>query len=457
VAETILLVDDDADVVRAVGDYFERLGYEVAREDTGEGGMATFQRLRPDVVILDLHLPDVGGLEVLERLRPQGASVILLTGQGDIETAVRAMQLGAEHFLTKPVDMTHLAAATARVAEKVRLARQNALLRARDHEGEGLDSLGVSPVMRELARQIELLAASDRSTVLLAGESGTGKGWAARIVHHLSPRSRGPFVEVNCGGLSATFLDSELFGHEKGAFTDAKERKQGLFELADGGTIFLDEIGELAPELQPKLLKVLDTKTFRRLGGTREMTVNVRLIAATNRDLASDIQAGRFREDLYYRLSVMPLKLPPVRERSREDRLALVTRILLDLGPQMPGCPSGCSAEALDRLLSAPWPGNVREMRNVLERAMILARGAAQIGVEHLPADLRKGGGGVGGGGGGAAGERRHAALTLADVERQQIERALRFHGGNRTRAAHELGISRATLINKIKAYALDL
>src|SRR5213083_1451882 len=449
-AETILLVDDDADVVRAVGDYFERLGDEVAREDTGGGGMAAFQRLRPDVVILDLHLPDVGGLEVLERLRPQGAAVILLTGQGDIETAVRAMQLGAEHFLTKPVDMNHLAAATARVAEKVRLSRQNALLRARDHEGEGLDSLGVSPAMRELARQIELLAASDRSTVLLAGECGTGKGWAARVVHHLSPRASGPFVEVNCG-LSATFLDSELFGHEKGAYTDAKERKQGLFELAEDGTLFLDAIGELAPELQPKLLKVLDTKTFRRLGGTREMTVNVRLIAATNRDLVHDVQVGRFREDLYYRLSVMPLRLPAVRDRSREDRLALLTRILQDLGPQMPGCPNACSAEALDRLLSAPWPGNVREMRNVLERGMILARGAPQIGVEHLPADLRK----VGGGGGG--GDRRHTAQTLAEVERQQIERALKFHGGNRTRAAQELGISRATLINKIKAYALNL
>jgi len=451
VAETLLLVDDDADLVRTVGDYFERLGYDVAREDTGEGGVATFQRLRPDVVILDLHLPDVGGLEVLERLRPQGAAVILLTGQGDIETAVRAMQLGAEHFLTKPVDMNHLAAATARVAEKVRLSRQNALLRARDHEGEGLDSLGVSPAMRELARQIQLLAASDRSTVLLAGESGTGKGWAARVVHHLSPRASGPFVEVNCGGLSATFLDSELFGHEKGAYTDAKERKQGLFELAEDGTIFLDEIGELAPELQPKLLKVLDTKTFRRLGGTREMTVNVRLIAATNRDLVHDVQVGRFREDLYYRLSVMPLRLPAVRDRSREDRLALLTRILQDLGPQMPGCPNACSAEALDRLLSAPWPGNVREMRNVLERGMILARGAPQIGVEHLPADLRK----VGGAGGG--GDRRHTAQTLAEVERQQIERALKFHGGNRTRAAQELGISRATLINKIKAYALNL
>src|SRR2546427_11938821 len=347
VAETLLLVDDDTDVLRAVGDYFERLGYEVAREGTGEEGVATFQRLHPEVVILDLHLPDVGGLEVLERLRPQGASVILLTGQGDIETAVRAMQLGAEHFLTKPVDMTHLAAATARVAEKVRLARQNALLRARDHEGEGLDSLGVSPVMRELARQIELLAASDRSTVLLAGESGTGKGWAVRVVYHLSPRASGPLVEVNCGGLSATFLDSELFGHEKGAYTDAKERKQGLFELADGGTIFLDEIGELAPELQPKLLKVLDTKTFRRFGGAREMTVNVRLIAATNRDLVGDVQAGRFREDLYYRLSVMPLRLLPVRERSREDRLALLTRILQDLGPQMPGGPRACRAQEL--------------------------------------------------------------------------------------------------------------
>src|SRR5256884_8991369 len=318
--------------------------------------MATFQRLRPDVVILDLHLPEVGGLDVLERLRPQGASVILLTGQGDIETAVRAMQLGAEHLLTKPVDMAHLAAATARVAEKVRLARQNALLRARDHEGEGLDSLGVSPAMRELARQIELLAASDRSTVLLAGESGTGKGWVARIVHHLSPRSRGPFVEVNCGGLSATFLDSELFGHEKGAFTDARERKQGLFELADRGTIFLDEIGDLALELQPKLLKVLETKTFRRLGGTREMTVDVRLVAATNRDIVAEVRAGRFREDLYYRLSVMPLRLPAVRDPSRDDRLALLTPILSDLAPQKAGGPRAPSAEALDPLPSPPPP-----------------------------------------------------------------------------------------------------
>jgi DNA-binding NtrC family response regulator len=447
VADTLLLIDDDADVLRALGDYFDKIGYEVGRAATGEAGLETFERVRPDVVILDLHLPDLGGVEVLERIRSRGGSVILLTGQGDINTAVRAMQLGAEHFLTKPVDLNHLAAATARVCEKVRLARQNALLRARDHEGEGLESLGASPALRELGHQIELLAASERSTVLLTGESGTGKGWVARVMHNLSPRAGGPFIGVNCAGLSATFLDSELFGHEKGACTDAKERKQGLFELADHGTAFLDEIGDLALELQPKLLKVLETKKFRRLGGTRELTVDVRLVAATNRDLSVEVAAGRFREDLFYRLSVMPLRLPAVRERAREDRVALLTRMLADLAPQMPGCPSACSAETLDRLLSAPWPGNVREMRNVVERAMILARGAAQLGVEHLPADLRRS----------AGGDRRHQPQALAEVERVHIEKTLRFHGGNRTRAALELGISRATLINKIKVYGLDL
>jgi len=446
-ADTLLLVDDDASVLRAIGDYFERLGYEVWRDGSGEAAMETFRRIRPDVVLLDLHLPDSSGLVVLERLRREGAAVVLLTGQGDIETAVSAMQLGAENFLTKPVDMTHLAAAIARVAEKVRLSRQNARLRALDHEGEGIASLGVSPAMQELARQIELLAASDRSTVLLQGESGTGKGWVARVIHNLSPRSGGAFVEVNCGGLSATFLDSELFGHEKGAYTDAKERKVGLFELADHGTIFLDEIGELALELQPKLLKVLETKKFRRLGGTRELAVDVRLITATNRDLVREVESGRFREDLYYRLNVMPLTLPPVRERSREDRLNLITRIIADLKSQLPGCPSECSTDVLDRLLSAAWPGNVREMRNVLERSMILARGQPQIGFEQLPPDLKQR----------ATTDRRYQAQSLSEVERQHIERTLRHHSGNRTRAARELGISRATLINKIKAYSLNV
>ena len=446
-ADTLLLVDDDASVLRAIGDCFERVGYEVWRDGTGEQAIDTFHRVRPDVVLLDLHLPDASGLAVLERLRREGAAVILLTGQGDIETAVKAMQLGAENFLTKPVDMTLLAAAIARVAEKVRLSRQNARLRALDHEAEGIGSLGVSRVMQDLARQIELLAASERSTVLLSGESGTGKGWVARVIHNLSPRSGGPFVEVNCAGLSATFLDSELFGHEKGAYTDAKERKVGLFELADHGTIFLDEIGELTPELQPKLLKVLEMKKFRRLGGTRELSVDVRLIAATNRDLVREVEAGRFREDLYYRLNVMPLVLPPVRDRSREDRLELIRRILADLKTQLPGCPSECTTDVLDRLLSAPWPGNVREMRNVIERSMILARGQATIGFEQLPTELRQR----------STTDRRYTAQSLSEVERLHIERTLRHHSGNRTRAAMELGISRATLINKIKAYSLKI
>jgi len=446
-ADTLLLVDDDASILRAIGDYFERIGYDVVRESTGAQAMEAFLRVGPDVVILDLHLPDMSGLDVLERLRRQNGAVILLTGQGDIETAVRAMQLGAENFLTKPVDMGHLAAATARVSEKVRLSRQNARLRALDHETEGVGSLGASPAMRELGRQVELLAQSERSTVLLQGESGTGKGWVARVIHNLSPRSDGPFVEVNCGGLSATFLDSELFGHEKGAFTDAKERKIGLFELADRGSIFLDEIGELAPELQPKLLKVLETKKFRRLGGTRELTVDVRLITATNRDLVKEVEGGAFREDLYYRLNVMPLVLPPVRDRSREDKLALITRLIAELKAQLPGCPSDLGPDVLERLLAASWPGNVREMRNVLERAMILARGQPALAVEHLPPDLRQR----------ASTDRRYTAQSLSEIERQHIERTLRHHGGNRTRAAAELGISRATLINKIKTYSLNL
>lgn len=446
-AASVLLIDDDVDVLRSIGNYFERIGYEVTRELSGEAGLATFDRLRPEVVVLDLRLPGMDGLEVLEHLRQRDAAVILLTGTGDVPTAVRAMQLGAENFLTKPVDMEHLAAATARVADKARLRRINETLLTQAAAGHGLDSLGASSTMQEFGHQVALLAQSERTTVLLTGESGTGKGWVARMIHDLSPRGKAPFVEVNCAGLNATFLDSELFGHEKGAFTDAKDRKQGLFEIADRGTIFLDEIGDLAPELQPKLLKVLETKTFRRLGGTREITVDVRLIAATNKNLQTEVETGRFREDLYYRLSVMPLMLPAVRDRAREDRLALVTRIVSDLRKQLPESPSSLSSEALDRLLAYSWPGNVREMRNVLERALILARRYSQVSVEHLPGEFRARPG---------VGDRRHTPLSLEDLERQHIERTLKHHVGNRTRAAAELGISRATLINKIKRYNIN-
>ncbi len=446
--DSVLLIDSDVEVLRAIGNYFEQLGYEVTRELSGEAGISTFERLRPEVVIVDLHLPGTDGLQLLEQLRSRNAAVILLAGDGDHSTAVRGMQLGAEGFITQPVNLEHLTVATARVAEKVRLRRVNEMLLAHLVPGEQVESLGCSPAMQEFAHQVGLLAQSDRATVLLHGESGTGKGWVARMIHNRSPRAHAPFVEVNCGGRSAAALDSELFGHEKGAFADAKDRQKGLFEIADKGSVFLDEIGNLAAELQPKLLKVLETKSFRRLGGTRELSVDVRLVAATNKNLAEEVEAGRFREDLYYRLSVMPLTLPPLRDRSREDRLDLIGRLLDDLRRDLPGSPVVVSPEAMERLLSHTWPGNVREMRNVLERALILGRGQPALGIEHLPGELRARAG---------LGDRRHTPQTLDDLERQHIERTLRHHAGNRTRAAIELGISRATLINKIKRYAIPV
>ena len=449
-SDSVLIVDDDADLLKAVGDYFERLGYEVWREGSGESALEAYKVHRPEVVILDVKLPGVDGIQVLEELRRQDAAVLLMTGYGDIATAVRAMQLGAENFLVKPVEMPLLAAAAARALDKVRLKRHNALLVARQAPGGngGDDSLGVSGAMRDLARQVMLLAGSDRTTVLITGESGTGKGWVARLIHRLSARRDAPFVDVNCAGLSATFLDSELFGHEKGAFTDAKELKQGLFEVADRGSLFLDEIAELAGELQPKVLKALEDKSFRRLGGTRELVVDVRLIAATNHDIAEAVRTGRFREDLYYRLNVIPLHLPPLRERTRDDRLALLKRLFADLRAELPESPADISSEALERLLAHPWPGNIREMRNVLERALIVGRGAERLGPEHLTAEFGR-----------RAGEPLASVQTvsLEEVERRHIEKTLRRHRGNRTRAAEELGISRATLINKIKAYALDV
>jgi DNA-binding NtrC family response regulator len=446
---TVLLVDDDPDILRSIGSYFERTGYDAQVAKSGAEGLELYETQGHDVVVLDLQLPDQSGLEVLEQLRTREAAVVLLTGHGDIETAVRAMQLGAEDFLTKPVDMPHLSAVIDRAAERVRLRREVIRLRGRNVKDISPDNLGVSPGMQEIARQIELISESDRTTVLLTGESGTGKGWVARMIHSLSPRADRPFVDINCGGLSATFLDSELFGHEKGAFTDAKEMKRGLFEVADGGALFLDEVGDLALPLQPKLLRVLESKSFRRIGGTRERTVDVRLIAASNRDLDRAVSEGAFREDLYYRITVAVLRLPPLRERSREDRISLLERLLADLSHEIGAASPNISSGALDRLVDYGWPGNVREMRNALERALIMARGN-EVLVEHLPPEMRR-----------RSSLRRYSAgagapQTLEQIEKSHIERTLSRHGGNRTHAARELGISRVTLIKKIQKYGLS-
>ena len=443
---SVLIIDDEQAITSALGTYFERAGHDVMRAHTGEEGIASVRRAHPDLVLLDLRLPDMSGFEVLERIREFNPVVIMITGYGDVPDAVRAMQAGAESFLTKPVELAHLGATADRAFEKARLRQMNRYLTERRGRLPPTALLGSSAPMRELAQQIELLARSERTTVLITGESGTGKGYVAEAIHRASSRGERPLVEVNCAALSGSTLDGELFGQELSAGNGSEALKPGLLDIASGGSMFLDEIGDLDPLLQPKLLRVLEGKSFRRLGGTREITVDTRLIAATGKDLVSEVTSGNFREDLYYRLSVMPINLPPLRARSREDLLELIAHLVEELRPNLADAPTELEDDALERLLKYAWPGNIREMRNVLERALILGRGQGAVSVEHLPGEFRARPG---------IGDRRHTPLSLEDLERQHIERTLKHHTGNRTRAAIELGISRATLINKIKRYNL--
>jgi DNA-binding NtrC family response regulator len=450
-SQTLLLVDDDPAILDVLGRFLDRQGYEVLTESTGQGALRAWDEDLPDLVLLDLRLPDTDDLSVLEALCERDATVILLTGHGNIDLAVEAMRLGAENFLTKPVELDHLGAVVERALERVRLVRENERLRLQGSPDGGLNSLGSSGPMVALAERIQLLAGSERTTVLLTGESGTGKGWVARMLHSLSPRSRAPFVEVNAAGLTPTFLASELFGHEKGAFTGAHERRDGLFLEAHGGTLFLDEVGELSGELQPRLLNVLETRSFRRLGGSRELTSDVRFVAASNRDLEAAVEAGTFREDLFYRLNVARIHLPPLRERSPEDRLGLLHQLLQRLHLEMPGPTPELSTPVLELLLAYAWPGNIREMRNVLERALLYARGADELRPAHLPPELR--------GGDRSEGRGRRGAFrpeSLEEVERRHVAQTLRHHGGNRTRTARDLGIARTTLLQKIERYGLE-
>ena len=446
-SRSVLLVDDDPQIIGLLQKFFDREGWEVFRAVDATQCADTYEREHPDVVVLDLDLPGLSGLRVLEVLlaRDADATVIMLTGHGDIATAVEAMRLGAENFLTKPVELAHMAAAAQRAYEKVELRRRNRFWADKQAGSTDVAALGRSAPMRELARQIELLAKSD-TTVLLLGETGTGKGWTASLIHSQSARASAPLVEINCAGLSATFLESELFGHEKGAFTDAKEQKRGLFELAHTGTIFLDEIGDLALELQPKLLKVLESRKFRRLGGTREIEVDVRLITATNHDLEKQVKEGTFREDLYYRLSVLPLRLPPLRKRGSDDIADLSVRLLLDLRRKIGRGPLRFSPEAMGVMTHYGWPGNIRELRNVLERALIMAPDAEIMLPAHLPPEIFSappldGSSDVG--------------LSLEEIEKRHILKVLAHHNDNRSRAAKNLGISRATLYEKLHKYGL--
>jgi DNA-binding NtrC family response regulator len=446
---TILLVDEDPEVLGVLGRYFERRGWLVQRAPEADGAMAVYEQDRADLVLLDIGLPRLSGLRFLEALRARDpdATVIMLTGPADVATAVDAIRLGAENFLTKPVELAHLEVAAERAYEKAELRRRNRFLAGHREDVGGGAALGRSPLMREIARRVELLANTD-STVLLIGETGTGRGYVAQLLHAMSARSANPFVELNCAGLSASCLDSEIFGHEKGASADAEEQKRGLFEMAHTGTFFLEEIGDLAAELHPKLLKLLESRKFNRLGGAREIEVDVRLVAASNPDLEENVREGRFREDLFHRLNVLPLRLPPLRERGRDEIADLAVRLLLHLRRRMGRGPGSMTPEALAALTQYSWPGNVRELRNVLERVLLLAPHAEEVEAGHLPPEI------VGSSGGLASGN--EAELPLAEIERRHIARALAHYAGNRSRAARALGISRATLYEKLARYQLD-
>ena len=443
----ILIVDDEKNtrdgLVRALRDE-----YAVAEAENGQRALEWLETHAADVVLTDLRMPGLDGMQLLSRLlgRESKPIVILLTAYGNVETAVEAMKRGAYDFLAKPVNLDRLDLLLRRALAERRTGDENRRLKAQLDSKYGFENIiGASPTMQEVFETIRQ-AAPSRATVLIQGESGTGKELVARALHQLSPRREGPFVPVHCAALAPTLLESELFGHEKGAFTGATERRRGRFELADGGTLFLDEIGEIDPSLQVKILRVLEERKFERVGGTETIHVDVRLVAATNRDLRARVAEGTFREDLFYRLYVVNLTLPPLRDRTG-DVVLLAQHYLRTLAEENGKKPLAISPEAMDVLQAYAWPGNVRELRNVIERMVVLGSGT-RLTVADLPAAVRDGG--VGG-----LAIASRSGRVLRDAERQLIAAALRRHGDNRTKAAQDLGISRRTLHRKLNEFGL--
>jgi DNA-binding NtrC family response regulator len=457
---TLLVVDDERTLRFSIGEWARDEGYSALEAASGREALELARERGIDAVVLDLKLADEDGLRVLRELKDSDPTlpVVMLTGHGTVEQAVRAIQLGAYDFMLKPPDLAHLGLVLERALEHARLRQEVSRLR---QSGAGrVDIVGGSEGLKLAMSRLERAAKASASTVLLHGETGSGKELMARYLHEKSARAAGPFVELNCSAIPEQLLESELYGHERGAFTDAKRFKKGLFELADHGTLFLDEIGEMAPQLQAKLLRVLETRTFRRVGGGVDVTVDVRVVAATHRDLAKLVAEGRFREDLYFRLNVVPVHVPPLRERVADIQPlaeSFVARFCRELGRPT----ARLHPAALERLQVYRWPGNVRELRNVIERVLLL-EADDEIRPEHLPAEMGgasgRGPGAIGSAGGGAAAADPFpagAVRPLAELEKMAIEHALRVCEGNKTRAASLLGIARQTLRTKLKEYAI--
>lgn len=448
----ILVLDDD-DLIRAVvTERLERGGYEVAAAQNLAEARAAVARAYPDVALLDIRLPDGEGTELLRELVGDAdVPCLMMTAHATVESAVEALKVGAVDYLEKPFSLERLEAKLKTTLERTRLRREvRALRRQAGLRGE---VIGDSDAMHAVLDMVERVAPAGSATVLLQGETGTGKGVIARLIHRMSPRSEGPFVEVTCSALAESLMESELFGHEKGAFTDARTLKRGLVEVATGGTLFLDEIGELPLGVQSKLLRFIEDHAFRRVGGTEDLKVDVRIVAATNRRLEVETAQGRFRQDLFYRLRVLPLELPPLRHRSSDVPLladALIDRFNGEFGKHV----RGLTKEAMDVLKAYEWPGNVRELCNVVERAVLLAEGD-EIDVEELPPEVR---GEVRSGPDEerAPGWMGPEGLDLDDLERSLLEEALRRAEGNRTVAGRLLGLSRHQIRNRLKKYGVE-
>jgi len=454
----VLIVEDEKLLRWALEQQLKRAGHQIqAAPDLATAGQLLGQ-LQPDVVLLDLGLPDGHGLDFYEtnRERLEGSVVIVMTALGQVGEAVRAMKLGAIDFLTKPVDQDELVALVERslAVRGDQLEAQAA--RQRREQSLAQTIIGDSPAFRRTIEVAEQVAASGVETVLVQGESGVGKNVIARHLHAVSQRRSKPLLEVSCATIPENLLESELFGHERGAFTDAKSSKRGVFELAEGGTVVLDEIGELKLDLQAKLLHFLEERRFRRVGGTREIAADVRVVALTNRDLQAMVREKSFRNDLYFRLSVFPILVPPLSERP-EDVLPLARHFLAALGPRVGRRFEGFEREAENRLLAYAWPGNVRELRNVVERAVVLET-ATSIGPRSLVLDwLSEPEGGAGDTRRDDAAAVAGGVVPLEELEREMVVRAMTATGDNQSRAAELLGVSRDQLRYRLKKFGLRL
>lgn len=468
----ILIVEDNEDICLVIADNLRKAGHRVKTVFNGEDALSLLHKNIFDLMLLDIRLPNKDGMQVLKEAHEIDPDllVVMITAHGTIQSAVEAMKAGAYDFLMKPFELDELRLVVAKALETQKLKREVNQLRRKQQNSKYPDDAIFSnhPKMQEVKGMIKIVAETPRTSVLIQGESGTGKELVANAVHNWSARREKQLVKINCSAIPEHLLESELFGHEKGAFTDAKTLKKGMFELANGGTLFLDEISSMKLSLQPKLLRVLETQRLRRIGGTIDLGIDVRIIAATNQDLQECVQEGLFRADLYYRLKVMVINLPPLRDRASD--ILLLTKLFIERNnKEFNKNITGLSAEAEQLLQTYPWPGNVRELKNVIERAVILCRNS-KIQAEHLPMELRS-----------TDStqipvspvskqstapeatpppqpqpEATSEPLSLQDIERKHILATLKRFGGNKSKAARVLNISRSTLREKLKLYGIN-